>query len=133
MHETGELTKATEMFGRLGDPNGANNALSQVLYGLALRHGWGVEKDESKAVMFLSAAASNSGAIEEEALKAGMKKGGQAKGELTLAIFGLANCFRNGWCVVLPLVLMVLGRGYGTIVIATLTLTNLVGALRKTQ
>lgn len=25
------------MFGKLADPNGANNALSQVLYGLALR------------------------------------------------------------------------------------------------
>ena len=28
-----------------------------------------------------------------------MKKGGAAKGELTLAIFELANCFRNGWGV----------------------------------
>jgi TPR repeat protein len=28
-----------------------------------------------------------------------MKKGGEAKGELTLAIFELANCFRNGWGV----------------------------------
>lgn len=26
-----------------------------------------------------------------------MKKGGAAKGELVLAIFELANCFRNGW------------------------------------
>ena len=26
------------MFGQLADPNGANNALSQVLYGLALRY-----------------------------------------------------------------------------------------------
>lgn len=31
------------------------------------------------------------------ALKAGMKKGGAAKGELVLAIFELANCFRHGW------------------------------------
>lgn len=28
-----------------------------------------------------------------------MKKGGAAKGELVLAIFELANCFRNGWGV----------------------------------
>jgi hypothetical protein len=28
-----------------------------------------------------------------------MKKGGAAKGELTLAIFELGNCFRNGWGV----------------------------------
>lgn len=29
-----------------------------------------------------------------------MKKGGAAKGELVLAIFELANCFRHGWGVV---------------------------------
>lgn len=26
-----------------------------------------------------------------------MKKGGAAKGELVLAMYELANCFRNGW------------------------------------
>lgn len=47
----------------------------------------------------MSYAASNSADIEALALQAGMKKGGAAKGELTLAIFELANCFRNGWGV----------------------------------
>jgi TPR repeat protein len=28
-----------------------------------------------------------------------MKKGGAAKGELVLAMYELANCFRNGWGV----------------------------------
>jgi len=37
LHEAGELEEATRMFGRLADPNGENNALSQVLYALALR------------------------------------------------------------------------------------------------
>jgi hypothetical protein len=37
LHEAGQLEKATAMFGRLADPHGENNALSQVLYGLALR------------------------------------------------------------------------------------------------
>jgi TPR repeat protein len=63
------------------------------------RHGWGCIKDEALAVTYLSAAASNSADIESEALRAGMKKGGAAKGELVLAIFELANCFRNGWGV----------------------------------
>lgn len=36
-HRASDLSRSTEMFGRLADPNGANNALSQVLYGLALR------------------------------------------------------------------------------------------------
>lgn len=38
LHEAGELESSTRMFGRLADPNGENNALSQVLYGLALRY-----------------------------------------------------------------------------------------------
>jgi hypothetical protein len=37
LHEDGRLEESTRMFGRLADPNGANNPLSQVLYGLALR------------------------------------------------------------------------------------------------
>jgi len=32
-----DLEASTAMFGKLADPDGPNNALSQVLYGLALR------------------------------------------------------------------------------------------------
>ena len=46
---------------------------------------------------YLSAAASNAATVETLALQAGLKKGGAAKGELVLAIFELANCFRHGW------------------------------------
>jgi hypothetical protein len=35
--------------------------------------------------------------VESLALQAGLKKGGAAKGELVLAIYELANCFRHGW------------------------------------
>lgn len=38
LHEEGDLVASTRMFGRLADPSGANNPLSQVLYGLALRY-----------------------------------------------------------------------------------------------
>lgn len=38
LHEEGELEKSTTLFAKLADPNGANNPLSQVLYGLALRY-----------------------------------------------------------------------------------------------
>jgi hypothetical protein len=99
LHEEGDLTASSNMFGQLADPRGANNALSQVLYGLALRHGWGVPVEPEKAIHYLSLAASNSASIEQEALASGMKKGGAAKGELVLAMFELANCFRHGWGV----------------------------------
>jgi TPR repeat protein len=61
------------------------------------RHGWGCTPDAEAAVNYLSAAASNAADIEQLALQAGLKKGGAAKGELVLAIFELANCFRHGW------------------------------------
>lgn len=61
------------------------------------RHGWGCPPDPVGAVHFLSAAASNAASVEQLALQAGLKKGGAAKGELVLAIFELANCFRHGW------------------------------------
>jgi hypothetical protein len=38
LHEEGDLERSTAMFGRLADTRGANNPLSQVLYGLALRY-----------------------------------------------------------------------------------------------
>jgi hypothetical protein len=97
LHEEGSLDESTRMFGRLADPDGANNPLSQVLYGLALRHGWGCEADPAGAVKYLSQAAANAAVVEQMALQAGLKKGGAAKGELVLAIFELANCFRHGW------------------------------------
>lgn len=37
LHEDGDLERSTELFGQLANPNGANNPLSQVLFGLALR------------------------------------------------------------------------------------------------
>ena len=91
LHEASQYERSTAMFGRLADPNGPNNPLSQVLYGLALRHGWGIEKDPARAVEYLQAAAKNSAAVEKEALKAGMTKGGSAKGELVLAIYEVCS------------------------------------------
>lgn len=61
------------------------------------RHGWGCKPIPEKAVFYLSAAAKNAADVESLALQAGLKKGGAAKGELVLAIFELANCFRQGW------------------------------------
>ncbi|KAL3963904.1 hypothetical protein ACCO45_000908 [Purpureocillium lilacinum] len=80
LHEAGHLEKSTVLFARLADPQGANNPLSQVLYGLALRHGWGCEPDPEGAVRYLSAAASNSAAVEQMALQAGLKKEARPRG-----------------------------------------------------
>jgi len=51
----------------------------------------------SKAVVYLKAAAENAANEEDDALASGLTKGGKLKEELTLAIYELGNCFRNGW------------------------------------
>jgi TPR repeat protein len=63
------------------------------------RHGWGCKPDPDRAITYLTKAASNAALVEQMALQKGLKKGGAAKGELVLAIFELANCFRHGWGV----------------------------------
>ena len=95
LHEAGDLVESTAMFGRLAD----NNAMAQILYGLALRHGWGITADPVLGITYLSRAASSSASVEADALEKGAKKGGAAKGELVLAIYELANSFRHGWGV----------------------------------
>lgn len=125
LHEAGELESSTKMFGRLAEIPGENNNLSQVLYGLSLRylfnempffikgkiniylslvliyfllrHGWGCTPDPVKALNYLSAAAASAASVDESTLKAGKKIGGLARGELVIAIYELANCFRHGW------------------------------------
>lgn len=95
LHESGDLVNSTAMFGRLAD----SSAMAQIMFGLALRHGWGIPPDPPLAIQCLSAAASSSASVESAALHSGMKKGGAAKGELVLAIYELANSFRHGWGV----------------------------------
>ena len=104
------MEKATNLFKKIAEQPkfNDNQVLGQLLYGLALRyascftsidarHGWGCKADMSKAVVYLTAAAENAAEAEDDALAAGLTKGGQLKGELTLAIYELGNCFRNGW------------------------------------
>ncbi|KAK9462781.1 uncharacterized protein V1516DRAFT_671101 [Lipomyces oligophaga] len=106
-HENGDLERSTRLFGQLADKDGANNPLAQVLYGLALRHGWGIRASPDEAIQYFRAAASNSALVEDAARKANVKisshnrkmGAGGTKGELTLAIFELANCYRYGWGV----------------------------------
>ena len=96
LHEAGNLERSTAIFGRLADPRGANNPLSQVLYGLALRHGWGIEPSSEIAILYLSLAARTAAQI-QQMTSPSASGGGDARGELILAIFELGNCFRFGW------------------------------------
>lgn len=118
-HERNNLEVSAQLFkkaaqGEDGLPMG------QLMYGLSLRHGWGVQRDEARALHWLRLAASSSAsAVEASALSAtttdnasagddgvggrgsagaaGGGGGGVMKGDLVLAIFELGNCFRHGW------------------------------------
>ncbi|KAK9466905.1 hypothetical protein V1512DRAFT_262624 [Lipomyces arxii] len=98
LYESGNLADSSRILCKLADPNTTNNALAQVLYGLALRHGWGVERNPEEAIVYLRLAAARSAEIERDAAATGTELK-RARGELTLAIFELANCFRYGWGV----------------------------------
>lgn len=95
-HERGNLEIAAQLFKRSGSGDDGL-PMGQLMYGLSLRHGWGIQRDEARALHWLRLAASSSAAVEETALSAGMTNGGLMKGDLILAIFELGNCFRHGW------------------------------------
>lgn len=97
-HERGNLEIAAQLFKRSGSGD-EGLPMGQLMYGLSLRHGWGLQRDEARAIHWLRLAASSSAAVEETALSAGMTAGGLMKGDLILAIFELGNCFRHGWGV----------------------------------
>lgn len=60
LHEAGQLAEAAALFRDLADPEHTNHPLAQVLYGLSLRHGWGVDVNEAMAFQYLRLAGKNS-------------------------------------------------------------------------
>ncbi|CCX04526.1 hypothetical protein FPQ18DRAFT_11001 [Pyronema domesticum] len=101
LHEQGNLKESTELFAKLADPEGPNQPLSQVMYGLALRHGWGIEPNQEQAMIYLKSAAKLTAEAIESRTKDQQKnkEGIWMKKELILAIYELGNSFRQGWGV----------------------------------
>jgi len=90
-HETGDIAKATHFFrtaAELGDPVG------MLMYGLAVRHGWGCAANRQLAFQYLQKSAEHAvGDLKSRDSFASTA----AKGELVLAIYELGICFRHGW------------------------------------
>ncbi|CAG8589971.1 1381_t:CDS:2 [Diversispora eburnea] len=93
-HEDDQLEKSTEYLRIAAEQN---NAIGIVLYGIALRHGWGCKPDARKAFKYLQMAAESAMNIINNINKTLSMS--SFKGELVLAIYELGVCFRHGWGV----------------------------------
>ncbi|KAI8815072.1 HCP-like protein [Cladochytrium replicatum] len=100
-HELNYLSVATYYFSISASQR---NALGMVLYAVALRHGWGCQKDEHQAVLLLQQSADtvvrDLNYLKEQPQKVGagtLKK--VVSDELVLAFVELARCYQQGWGV----------------------------------
>jgi TPR repeat protein len=99
LHEAMNLTASTGQFARAA---ALGSSTGMYLYGMALRSGWGVERDEVTAFQYLSKAAD--AAMRQTSLSLDPSEmatsfPAAAARELTLAIYELGQSFLNGWGV----------------------------------
>ncbi|RHZ75343.1 hypothetical protein Glove_216g10 [Diversispora epigaea] len=93
-HEDNQLEKSTEYLRIAAEQD---NAIGIVLYGIALRHGWGCKPNARMAFEYLQMAAESAMNIINNINKTLSMS--SFKGELVLAIYELGVCFRHGWGV----------------------------------
>jgi TPR repeat protein len=87
LYESSHFVEATTLFKDLAGRQDAP-PLSQVLYGLSLRNGWGCSTD-------MVAGFAN---FQRAVVSATRISGGKdAYGEMAVGLFELGNCYRNGW------------------------------------
>ncbi|CAG8505222.1 6610_t:CDS:2 [Ambispora leptoticha] len=91
-HEENQLEKSAHYL-RIAAEQGSPAAM--VLYGIALRHGWGCKKDEASAFRYLQLAAKS--ALGDPTKIQQSVNMSNVKGEMILAIYELGMCFRHGW------------------------------------
>ncbi|GJJ13850.1 hypothetical protein Clacol_008107 [Clathrus columnatus] len=95
-HEANRLQESATCFERAATLDGGCG-IGMLMWGLTLRHAWGVAKDEKAAFIWLRRAAE--AAVEDlEAAREG-KEQIAVKSELVLAIYEVGQCFFHGWGV----------------------------------
>ncbi|CAI2165194.1 13722_t:CDS:2 [Funneliformis geosporum] len=90
-HENNQLEKSTEY---LRVATEKDSAVGMVLYGIALRHGWGCKINAALAFKYLEKAAASVMNLNDINKTVNLSS---FRGELTLAIYELGVCFRHGW------------------------------------
>ncbi|KAL4069273.1 hypothetical protein J3A83DRAFT_4373564 [Scleroderma citrinum] len=97
-HESNRLRDSAICFEKSAKEQGGCG-VGMLMWGLALRHGWGCEKNEKSGFKWLTKAAE---AATEDLEKARQGKGFNAKDvqeELVIAIYEVGQCFFQGWGV----------------------------------
>ncbi|KAG8878073.1 hypothetical protein FRC20_009358 [Serendipita sp. 405] len=104
-HEANRLQESAVWFERAATLHGGCG-VGMLMWGLSLRHAWGVEKDERAAFWWLKRAAGC--AVEDMERTRNLKSGAGAdterdrkavQSELVLAVYEVGQCFFHGWGV----------------------------------
>lgn len=102
-HESGDLSRSAYYFERSAKIEGGC-VVGMCMWGMALREGWGVRKDQKRGFEWISRAASRAGELmatdsksrEAQRTEAELKA---IRSELKLSVYELGKCFCYGWGV----------------------------------
>ncbi|KAJ6573839.1 HCP-like protein [Mycena vulgaris] len=95
-HEADRLPESAQCFERAATLAGGCG-VGMLMWGLALRHGWGCAKNEKQGFKWLRRAAENAVGDLESARTGGAIDAGAVQTELVLAIYEVGQCFFHGW------------------------------------
>jgi TPR repeat protein len=95
-HEADRLQESAVCFERAATLDGGCG-VGMLMWGLALRHGWGCTKNEKQGFKWLRRAAESAVGDLESARKGGEIDEGAVQTELVLAIYEVGQCFFHGW------------------------------------
>ncbi|KAJ6456181.1 hypothetical protein C8R45DRAFT_845111 [Mycena sanguinolenta] len=95
-HEADRLGESAACFERAATLDGGCG-VGMLMWGLALRHGWGCTKNEKLGFKWLRKAAEHAVSDLESARQGGAIDDGAVQTELVLAIYEVGQCFFHGW------------------------------------
>ncbi|KAJ7451093.1 HCP-like protein [Mycena latifolia] len=95
-HEADRLPASAACFERAATLDGGCG-VGMLMWGLALRHGWGCTKNEKHGFKWLRRAAEHAVGDLEAARAGGPIDAGAVQTELVLAIYEVGQCFFHGW------------------------------------
>ncbi|KAI6022599.1 hypothetical protein EDC04DRAFT_3117797 [Pisolithus marmoratus] len=97
-HESNRLKDSARYFEKSATEQGGCG-VGMLMWGLALRHGWGCEKNEKSGFKWLAKAAESAVADLERARQGRGFDAKAVKEELVIAIYEVGQCFFQGWGV----------------------------------